>query len=296
MPRPPVWKIELVVPDPAVAMFTDALESVAPAVASFEIPGTGAWRVEAYAPAPPDHDRLLATVALAAGQAGVAEPDFICMPLEDRDWVAETQRAARPIVAGRYFVHPSHHAGPIPPGSWPIEIDAGLAFGSGEHATTMGCLVALSDLARRRRMDAVLDLGSGSGILAIAAARAWRCSVTASDIDPDAVRVTAENARRNGVARWIRAVPGAGLAARAPRAEAPYDLIVANILARPLRALAVDIGRCLAPRGTVILSGLLEAQESMVLSAYRLQGFALHRRIDRLGWRTLVLARARRRP
>jgi len=293
MPHPPVWKIELVVPNEAVAVFSAALESLASAVASFEIPGTDAWRVEAYAPAPPNHDRLVAAVALAAGQAGIAEPDFICLPLADKDWVAETQRAARPIVAGRYFVHPSHHAGPIPPGSWPIEIDAGLAFGSGEHATTMGCLIALSHLARRRRVAAALDLGSGSGILAIAAARAWPCRVTASDIDPDAVRVTAENARRNGVAAAVRAVSGAGLSARAPRAQAPYDLIVANILARPLRALAVDIGRCLTPRGTVILSGLLDSQESLVLTAYRMQGFGLRRRIDRLGWRTLVLGRGR---
>ncbi len=291
MPAPPVWKIETVVPDAAVTDFTAALEALAPAVTSFEIPGTDAWRVEAYAPAPPDHDRLLATIALAAGQAGIAEPDVICMPLEDRDWVAETQRAARPIVAGRYFVHPSHHAGGIPPGSWPIQIDAGLAFGSGEHATTMGCLMALSDLARRRRVKAVLDLGAGSGILAIAAASAWPCRVTASDIDPDAVRVTAENARRNGVAGSVRAVAGAGLSTRATRAQGPYDLIVANILARPLRSLAVDIGRCLAPRGTVILSGLLDSQENIVLGAYRMQGLGLRRRIDRLGWRTLVLGR-----
>ncbi len=291
MPRPLIWKIELVVPDAAVAVFSAALESLAAAVASFEIPRMNAWRIEAYAPAPPDHDRLLAAVALAAGQAGIAEPEFICMPLEDRDWVAETQRAARPIVAGRYFVHPSHHDGAKPPGSWPIEIDAGLAFGSGEHATTMGCLIALSDLARRRRVTAALDLGSGSGILAIAMARAWSCKVVASDIDPDAVRVTAENARRNGVAAAVRTVAGAGLSSRSLRARAPYDLIVANILARPLRALSVDIGRCLAPRGTVILSGLLDSQESFVLTAYRSLGFGLRRRIDRLGWRTLVLGR-----
>jgi len=293
MPQPPVWKVELVVPDEAVEVFSAALEPLAAAVASFEIPNAGAWRVEGYAPAMPDHDRLVIAVALAAAQAGVAEPDFICMPLEDRDWVAETQRATRPITAGRFFIHPSHYDGPIPPGCWAIEIDAGLAFGSGEHATTMGCLLALSDLASHRRFVRPLDLGTGSGILAIAMARAWRCRIIASDIDPDAVRVTAENARRNGVGNAISAVRAAGLSARTLQRRAPYDLVVANILARPLRSLAKDLARHLAPDGVVILSGLLDSQESLVLNAYRMQGLALIRRIERLGWSTLVLARRR---
>ena len=285
-----VWKIELVVPGEAVDAFAAAMEEVAAAVATFEVPKTGAWRVEGYAPAAPDRGRLLAVVALAAAQAGIPEPSFVCMPLPDRDWVLETQRAIQPVTAGRYFVHASHLDGPVPVGSWPIEIDAGLAFGSGDHATTMGCLIALSDLARRRRFRRALDLGSGSGILSIAMARAWACRVTASDVDPDAVRITAQNARRNGVAAFVRAFVGAGLSARALRGSAPYDLIVANILARPLRTMAPDIRRRLAPGGVVVLSGILDSQESLVLTAYRMQGLALCWRIDLSGWRTLVLS------
>ncbi len=292
MPGPQVWKIELAVPGAAAEVFAAALEPLAPTVAMFEISQTDYWRIEGYTPVPPEHDRLVAAVALASGEAGIAEPSVICLPLPDRDWVAETQRAAQPIAAGRFFVHGSHHAGTAPAGSWPIEIDAGLAFGTGDHATTMGCLVALSELARRRRFMAPLDLGSGSGILAIAMARAWRCRVTASDVDPDAVRVTAENARRNGVAGSVRALAGAGLAGVALRRCGPFDLIVANILARPLRSMATDLRRSLAPGGVVILSGILDSQESMVLTAYRSQGLALRKRIGSLGWRTLVLAQA----
>lgn len=290
MPQAPIWKIEVLVPDIAVDVFSAALEPLSVAVTTFEIPGTATWKVEGYAPAPPDHDRVMAAVALAARQADVVEPSFLCMPVEDRDWVGETQRATRPIAAGRFFVHPSFYDGGIPAGCWPIEIDAGTAFGTGDHATTSGCLIALSELAAARRFAAPLDVGTGSGILAIAMARAWPCRPVATDIDREAVRVARQNARLNGVAGVVHAVVGAGLSGREIARRAPFDLIVANILARPLKAMAPGIARSLAPGGIVILSGILDSQERDVLAAYRPLGFGLRRRINRLGWCTLVLA------
>jgi ribosomal protein L11 methyltransferase len=211
--------------------------------------------------------------------------------LPDADWIRLSQEGLPPVRAGRFFVYGAHDAGTVPHGVIPIRIEAGLAFGTGHHETTALCLSVLSDLSKKRRFANVLDLGCGTGLLAIGAAKLWRRPVLASDIDPVAVAVTRENARANGEAPLVRALTADGLDHPALAGQAPYDLIVANILAGPLTRLAPAIARALAPGGMLILSGLLEWQENLVLSFYRAQGLIL-RGTHREGvWSALLLER-----
>lgn len=211
--------------------------------------------------------------------------------LPDVDWIKLSQEGLPPVRAGRFFVYGAHDAGTVPHGVIPIRIEAGLAFGTGHHETTALCLRVLSDLARKRRFDNVLDLGCGTGLLAIGAAKLWRKPVLASDIDVVAVEVTKENARANGEAPLIRALTADGLTHPALAKQAPYDLIIANILAGPLTKLAPDIARALAPGGVAVLSGLLEWQENMVASFYRPQGLILRGTRRQSHWSAVTLER-----
>jgi ribosomal protein L11 methyltransferase len=235
--------------------------------------------VEALYVAMPDGDLL----SRLAGRA----VHVVLLP--DVDWIKLSQEGLPPVRAGRFFVYGAYDAGVVPKGVIPIRIEAGLAFGTGHHETTALCLAVLSDLAKRKRFANVLDLGCGTGLLAIGAAKLWRRVVTASDIDPVAIEVTRENAAANGEAPLVRAVTADGLAHPALSASAPYDLIVANILAGPLTRLAGDIARATAPGGTVVLSGLLRWQENLVTSFYRPQGL-IFRAARRAGsWSALAL-------
>ena len=216
---------------------------------------------------------------------------MVAAPVPDIDWVAENQRSFPPLSIGRFHVRGSHVEGPSPPGSWTIELDAGIAFGSGEHATTRGCLLAIEAAARRRRPRRALDLGCGSAILAIGLARAGTPYVLASDIDRDSVRVAAENLRLNGVARRVAVRVSDGFA-RLPRRRG-FDFAVANILAGPLVRLAPRLARALAPGGRLVLSGLLASQEREVSAAYRAQRLAFVGRRAINGWHTREF---RRRP
>ena len=286
------------VPAVAVPLFLDALEDDALSVAAFEQPAAdgadGAlWRIELLHGAEPGREALAARLAPLAERAGLAMIDVRVAPLAATDWLARTAESfpAQPI--GRFWVHGSHIAGPAPDGTLPIRLDAGLAFGSGEHASTQGCLLALERLASRRRFRRILDLGCGSGILAIAAARLWPARVIAADNDPVAVGVARANALRNGVGHRIRTVASEGYRNPRVRAGGPYELIVANILADPLCELARATAGHLAPGGIAVLSGLLDRQALRVLEAHRRHRLALQARIDVSIWTTLVL---RRRP
>jgi ribosomal protein L11 methyltransferase len=281
---PPLWKAEIALRKSEAPDVAAAFELTGPqAVLIAEEPFDDSATVEALYSEMPDSDLLS---RLAGDEVHVAQ-------LPDTDWIRLSQQGLPPVRAGRFFVYGAHDEGEVPRSVIPIRIEAGLAFGTGHHETTALCLAALSDLARRRRYANVLDLGCGTGLLAIGAAKLWRRRVMASDIDPIAIEVTRTNARANGEATLVHAVVADGLGNPALAARAPYDLIVANILAESLTRLAPDIAKSLARRGTLVLSGLLHWQENLVLSFYRPHGLTL-RQIHRDGpWSALALERSR---
>lgn len=212
-------------------------------------------------------------------------------PLPKIDWVQRSYEGLPPVQVGRFFVHGRHDRQTRPVNAIAIEIEAGLAFGSGHHATTRGCLVALDYLLKREKPTPVLDLGCGSGVLAIAAARATRHRVIASDVDSIAVAQTRINAQGNIAGPLVATIIAAGTAHPAIAAAAPYRLVIANILAGPLKTLAPSIARLVARNGHVILSGFTQAQEPRMLSAYGAQGIRLKRRWRLDGWSTLLFGR-----
>ena len=281
----------------AAIAVASALDDFAGAVAAFEArPGDGdtaaLWRVEAYPSGPALNADVEIRLALAAAGAGGRLDYVVEERLPERDWLAENRRAFPPLRIGRFFVHGSHWRARPPPGTFDIEIEAATAFGTGEHPSTRGCLLALDGLARRRRFRCPLDIGTGSGVLAIAAAKRLNRRVLASDIDGEAVRVARHHVRRNGLAARVRVVCAPGYRSR-PVRRRKYDLILANILARPLASMARDLKRALMPGGVAILAGLLRRQEPLVLAAHRAQGLALDRRLVIEGWSTLILRSGR---
>jgi ribosomal protein L11 methyltransferase len=291
-----IWRLSAAAPHEAAANAVSRLfEQAAPAVSAFETSPGGAWTVEAWATEPPNLPALragMAVIGAGLGDAGF-EAGLAAERLAPRDWIAENQASFPPLRAGRFFVHGSHVAPPPASGAIPIRIDAATAFGTGEHATTRGCLLALAALARRRRYRRVLDMGTGTGILAIAATKLWRLPVLARDIDAGSVAVARTNAGVNDVAALLDIRRSDGYADRAIARRAPFDLVLANILARPLAAMAPDLARVLAPGGVAVLSGLLARQEPFVLAAHRPLGLVLERRWRIDGWHTLLLRRGR---
>ena len=263
------------------------------AVTSFEDLPSGGWLVEAYFDADVGEADLasgLAPLLQALRALGPVRTAFAAVP--DEDWTAKVQRDLAPVRAGRFVVHGSHDTQRVRPARWALEIDAGEAFGTAHHATTCGCLEAIDRLALQRNFSAIADIGCGTGVLAIAAAKAWpHAQVTAGDNDPIATAIASGNARRNGVGARVRTVTAAGLAHPTLRAGAPYDLLLANILAPPLIALAPDFARALAPRGVLILSGLLAVQAREVFGAYRSRGLRKTASLVRGEWATLILSR-----
>ena len=257
------------------------------AVAAFEQDG-GDWLVEIYFAEAPDEVAVLDLVALTAGKEVAREARFA--PLEAKDWVAASLEGLKPIRAGRFLVHGAHDRSVLAANDIGIEIEASLAFGTGHHGTTRGCLLALDAVLKLGRPRRVLDVGTGTGVLAIAAAKALRSEIIAGDIDPIAVEVARDNARLNGVGSRLRLYCAPGLRHELAT-SAPFDLILANILARPLTRLATSLAAALAPQGLLILSGLLERDVASVLQAFRGQGLFLDRRSLIEGWATLVLRR-----
>jgi ribosomal protein L11 methyltransferase len=243
----------------------------------------GVWRIDAFPTG--DEEAAALRAHLAAFDLRVGEE-----ALADADWLAMALSGLPPVRAGRFFVFGVHDRGRAPPNAVKLRIEAGAAFGTGHHGTTVGCLLAYDALLKARRFPKVLDVGTGTGVLAIAAARTGSRLVAGTDIDPISVRIARENAKINHArGRFVRAD---GLAHPAVRADAPYDLVFANILARPLVWLASDIRGALKVGGVAVLSGLLRAQARFVLAAYLSRGFRLQRRLNRDAWATLVLTRA----
>jgi ribosomal protein L11 methyltransferase len=288
--------------------------------------GRGCWSVAIHFRAPPDEKAVRALAAAAAGAAAAKALRF--ERVAPRDWVRESLAGLRPVEAGRFIVHGAHDRARVPPNRIGIEIEAALAFGTGHHGTTRGCLLALDAICKTlisasprkgegrggghyaRHSDKltptrlacarrpppfrgsnlrILDLGTGSGVLAIAAARMLRARVLATDIDAEAIRVAAANARRNGVGPLVEVVCASGVAGGRLRMCAPFDLVFANILLGPLQRFAAPLMKLIAPGGRIVLSGILTSQANAAISAYR--PLALQRRIDLDGWTTLVFVR-----
>jgi ribosomal protein L11 methyltransferase len=280
------------VPEEALEAYEAALASVCETVDFFRDHATGIWRLEGIRTAGTKQNELTAALALAAAVTGVTAA-VAQTPTQSDGWLART-RAAFPeqLIGHRFAIRGTHVTTPPPPGRIVLVLDAGVAFGSGEHNSTRGCLIALEQLAVRRPPRRILDLGTGSGILAMAAAKLLHCPILATDIEPWAVRVARDNARLNLVHKLVRPILADGWRDARVRAGGPYDLVFGNILARPLRAMAFDLARNLAPGGTAILAGLLRTQARDVLAAHRRQGLRLGQMIHLAPWTTLVLRKS----
>jgi ribosomal protein L11 methyltransferase len=251
--------------------------------------GSGRWAVAIHFRDPPNETAVRALVGLAAGPDAANALAFeVTAP---QDWIKKSIEGLIPVEAGRFVVHGSHDRGRVQPNRIAIEIEVSLAFGTGHHASTRGCLLAIDQIVKAQRPRRILDIGTGSGVLAIAAARALHRPVVASDIDRVAVRTARANAQLNGVPALVDISRADGLGPHRLRRRAPYDLILANIVLIPLRRLATSIARVAAPNARVVLSGLLRGEETAAVASYRARGLVLERRIVLGGWVTLVLRR-----
>lgn len=286
-----LWRLDFEVPAEFVLPLEEALADLALATSSFEAPeDPSRWTVQLLTSQPPGQAELHRRLHVLAKNCDVPVPQAQVSQVMQQDWAAVVARDFPPLSIGRFFVH-GRHARPLrPANALPIQVEAGMAFGSGEHATTSGCLQVIDRLAKRNAAYRVLDMGCGSAILAIAAARCWpQARVLAVDIDPVSVRIARENIRINGVSGQVRAVAGNGYDAAEIKSAKPFDLILSNILARPLVAFARDLAVHLAPGGTAVLSGLLSGQECAVFAAHRRQGLVLKGRVVQAGWTTLMV-------
>ncbi|RZJ30336.1 MAG: 50S ribosomal protein L11 methyltransferase [Brevundimonas sp.] len=243
----------------------------------------GIWRIDAFPTTEEEAEGIEATLSAHDGLTVIVEK------LADADWLAMSLSGLPPVEAGRFFVYGAHDQGRVPPNRVNLKIDAGAAFGTGHHGTTVGCLIAFDELLKRESFERVLDVGCGTGVLAIAAAKTGSRVAVGTDIDAPSVRIANENASLNQAsARFVHA---SGLNDRKVRSQGPYDLVFANILAPPLVALSQDIKEALKLGGVAILSGLLRTQERRVTAAYLSRGFVVERRIHRDAWSALVLRR-----
>lgn len=265
----------------------EALDPEPTGVGVFEVEdGSGLWEVGGYFTDPPD-DTALTLLALAVG----AKP-FVVSEVPETDWVAHVRRELAPVAAGRFFVYGSHDADQVPAGAQPLLIEAAMAFGTGHHGTTLGCLRALDRLADAGVVGQnVADIGCGTAVLAMAAARIWPNPVRASDIDAVAVDVARSNAAANGLEGRVLCLEAAGFDHPDLLAASPFDLVFANILKGPLIALAPDMARHLAPGGHAILSGILNEQADEVIGVYADVGINLVYREEIVDWTTLTLGR-----
>ncbi len=277
----------------AVAVFeTSAAVSPAGAHAAPHVVAEGPrlWELCAYFGSAPNEDHIRALIAMATDETVARETRFEAT--EERDWVQASLEGLPPVEAGRFIVHGHHDRAQVAPNRIGIEIEAALAFGTGHHGTTRGCLVLLNEVLKSKRPKRILDLGSGTGVLAIAAARVLRRRVLATDIDRPSAIIARENAWLNGVGNLVESIQATGFSAPQFARYKPFDLVLANILANPLRALAPHMARHVAPNASIILSGLLPHHMNAVVAAYRAQGMVLQRRLVLDGWASLLLTAA----
>jgi ribosomal protein L11 methyltransferase len=291
---PPIHRATFAIGDERTArhvvdLLNESLDDDQAAIAAYER-SDGCWDISAHFAEAPDQASIRELVALAAGDEIAHRITFDTVA--PTDWVAASLKDLVPVPAGRFIVHGAHDRARIPANRLGIEIEAALAFGTGRHGTTRGCLLLLGEVLRSRQPQRVLDLGTGTGVLAIAAAKALRRQVLASDIDQVSVRVARDNARLNGVGNLVEAIHATGFSAPQFAARGPFDLVLANILANPLRQMATPMAAHLAPSASVILSGLLPHQAQGVIASYRARGLILRRHLRIDGWSSLLLRRA----
>jgi len=273
-----------------VDLLTESFFEGQAAISAFESP-SGRWDITVYFAETPDQTSIRELVGLAAGDEVAQRVAFDTV--EARDWVKATLEDLVPVPAGRFVVHGSHDRARVPANKLGIEIEAALAFGTGHHGTTRGCLLLLDHVLKKYYPRRVLDLGTGTGVLAIAAAKALHRAVLASDIDPASVRVARDNARLNETGDLVQTIRATGFSAPQFARRAPFDLVLANILANPLRQLATPMARHLAPSALVILSGLLTHHAGPVIAAYRARGLVPVRHLKIDGWSSLLLRKAK---
>ena len=265
--------------------FSERFEEAA--TAAFEVPD-GQWNLEIHFETPPDEAAVRLTLSQIAGAKSAARLTF--EQIAAKDWVAASLAELKPVEAERFTVHGAHDRARVAANRIGIEIEAALAFGTGHHGTTRGCLLALDWIGKTRHPRRVLDIGTGTGVLAIAAAKSLRRPVLGSDIDADAVAIARANARLNGVSPLVGTIRAKGLTGLRFRQAGRFDLVFANILLAPLKALAGPLRPLLAPGANVVLSGLLADQENAALAAYRPHGLKLVRRFPLGEWVTLILS------
>jgi ribosomal protein L11 methyltransferase len=269
-----------------VDLLTESFFEGQAAIAAFEGPG-GHWGITVHFAEAPDQASIRDLVGIAAGDEVAGEISFDTV--EAKDWVKATLEELVPVRAGRFIVHGRHDRARVAANKLGIEIEAALAFGTGHHGTTRGCLMLLDQVLKARAPRRVLDLGTGTGVLAIAAAKALHRHVLASDIDPLSVQVARDNARLNQVGYLVESIRATGFSAPQFAVSGPFDLVLANILANPLRQLATPMSRHLAPSALIVLSGLLPHQAQGVIAAYRARGLVLVRHLQIEGWSSLLL-------
>jgi ribosomal protein L11 methyltransferase len=270
----------------AVDVLTEIFFEGEAAVAAFERPD-GQWDVTVHFADAPDQAQLRQLIANAVGAEVAATIAFDT--IEAKDWVKASLEDLVPVPAGRFVVHGAHDRARIAPNKLGIEIEAALAFGTGHHGTTRGCLLLLDHVLKFRKPRRVLDLGTGTGVLAISAAKAQRRAVLASDIDAPSVSAAQDNARLNGSGNLVHVIRASGFSAPGFGKHGPFDLVLANILANPLRQLAGPMSAHLAPSALVILSGLLNHQAASVVAAYRARELVPLRHLKIEGWSSLLL-------
>ncbi len=291
---PACWQLRVFVEPESLEAFSDLLDDYSEATLFREIEegeNKGKWELEIISREMPDMAKLTASFAVMAQAMGVEEPKPEVTRIENKNWLKESLISFPPVELGNFYIYGSHIKNPEHGNKIPIRIDAATAFGSGEHQTTKGCLMAMQDIAKRRNIQNTLDMGCGSGILSVAAAKLWPTEVFGVDIDEESVRVSNENARINGVAKRVKAEAGNGYNNGHVAQKGQYDLILANILARPLVKMAKDLEKNLAKDGYAVLSGLLNRQEKWVINAHRIVGLKLVKVYRINGWSALVMSR-----
>lgn len=280
-------RVTIEIPREAGDAFAEALEPHVASVSWTAVEELVTAQVLGFCETPPNEEAILLTIRTTAEALKLPAPDIKFEQMPVRDWIMDNLKQFPPISAGRFFVHDPEYRDPIPNGHIGLKVPAGAAFGSGDHGSTKGCLLALNQMDHLKIRSA-LDMGCGSGILAIALAKRWRIPIVATDIDPISTEVTHENAEINQVSRYVRSLCAPGYDHPEVRKQR-YDLIVSNILARPLVRMAKDLGRQLKPGGWAVLSGLLLSDANRIISAHHQQGLRLYRRVELGEWITLVM-------